>query len=147
MADFAIPPIAETRVKQIVDDVCGTVLESAEYYDHSKVADWNSTIVNSTLKALIAEATPQDAPGPGCKFACNSVIVQHLVPTSALNKPRGGTDAKAAESNFTTSGRRGMHSAVGAYWNDTKDGMWVHRYTGGERKGLDVIVTMLWIAL
>ena len=64
-----------------------------------------------------------------------------------MNKPRGGTDDKAAESNVTTSGRRGMHSAVGAYWNDSKDGIWVHRYKGGESKGLDVIVTMLWIAL
>ncbi|KAG9254619.1 Tctex-1 [Emericellopsis atlantica] len=140
-------PVPETRLKQIVDDVCDAVLEPAEYYDHSKVDVWNSTIINSLLKAVVAEATPEGATGASYKIACNSVIVQHLVPTSALNKPRGGTDAKGTESNVPTTGRRGMHNAVGAYWDESKDGMWVRKYPGGERKGLDVIITLIWIAI
>jgi Tctex-1 family len=108
------------------------------------------------LKAAVAESNPENAPNNKYKFACNSVIVQHLVPTSALNKPRGGTDAKAAEptNGQATStdgkphvGRRGMHSAVAAFWNEKEDGMFVHKYDGGESKGLDVIVTLLWMAV
>ena len=44
-------------------------------------------------------------------------------------------------------GRRGMHSASGAYWNNEKDGMWSHKYEGGEGKGMDVVVSVMWIAV
>ena len=42
-------------------------------------------------------------------------------------------------------GRRGMHSASGAYWNNAKDGMWSHKYEGGESKGMDIVVSIMWI--
>jgi hypothetical protein len=111
------------------------------------------------LKAVISEATPQGSASPSYKFACNSTIVQHLVPTSAANKPRGGTDTKGDEPQISTSseatatdgkphvGRRGMHSATGAYWDEKKDGMWTFKYDGGESKGLDVVVMLIWIAI
>jgi hypothetical protein len=111
------------------------------------------------LKAVISEATPQGSTSPSYKFACNSTIVQHLVPTSAANKPRGGTDTKGDEPQISTSseatatdgkphvGRRGMHSATGAYWDEKKDGMWTFKYDGGESKGLDVVVMLIWIAI
>lgn len=44
-------------------------------------------------------------------------------------------------------GRRGMHSASGAYWNNERDGMWSHKYEGGEGKGMDVVVSVMWIAV
>jgi len=44
-------------------------------------------------------------------------------------------------------GRRGMHSAAGAYWNNEKDGMWSFKYAGGESKGMDVVVSIMWIAV
>jgi hypothetical protein len=40
-----------------------------------------------------------------------------------------------------------MHSATGAYWDEKKDGMWTFKYDGGESKGLDVVVMLIWIAI
>jgi dynein light chain Tctex-type 1 len=42
-------------------------------------------------------------------------------------------------------GRRGMHSAAGAYWNNEKDGMWSFKYDAGDTKGLDVVVGIVWV--
>ncbi|CAK7568189.1 MAG: hypothetical protein SEPTF4163_006173 [Sporothrix epigloea] len=130
-------PIGATRLKQIAED-------------------------NSILKALIAESTTTTNGTPTYKFAVNSTIVQHLVPTSRLNKSRGtdtaGADEAAAEAAKSTSapatgtdgkphvGRRGMHSAQAAYWNEKTDGMWTYKYEGGESKGFDIIIMVLWIA-
>lgn len=98
----------------------------------------------------------------------NSTIVQHLVPTSQLNKSQGTStstatsteetkEAASPESTGTATatatdgkphvGRRGMHSAQGAYWNEETDGMWSYKYDGGETKGLDVVIMLIWIAL
>ena len=112
------------------------------------------------LNDVVADATKlANTKQPAHKFACNSTIVQHLVPTSALNKPRGGTETQAQEPHISTSseatatdgkphvGRRGMHSATGAYWDEKKDGMWTFKYDGGEGKGMDVVIMMMWIAV
>lgn len=40
-----------------------------------------------------------------------------------------------------------MHSATGAYWNEETDGMWSYKYDGGEAKGLDVVIMLIWISL
>ena len=90
----------------------------------------------------------------------NSTIVQHLVPTSALNKPKGGTEARGDEPHISTSsdaatgtdgkphvGRRGMHSATQAFWNEKTDGMWSFKYDGGEGKGMDVVISVIWIGI
>ncbi|CAK7213367.1 hypothetical protein SBRCBS47491_001781 [Sporothrix bragantina] len=155
-------PIKTTRLKQIAEDACHSAIGSAEFYEHEKTENWNSTIINSILKALIAESTSATGGAPTYKFAVNSTIVQHLVPTSQLNKSRGtdtaGADEAAAEAAKSSSapatgtdgkphvGRRGMHSAQAAYWNEKTDGMWTYKYEGGESKGFDIIVMVLWIA-
>jgi hypothetical protein len=84
----------------------------------------------------------------------NSTIIQHLVPTSSLNKPLGAsaTETEAVKEEKTEDkkesvGRRGMHSATGAYWNEKTDGMWSFKYEGGEGKGLDVVISVIWIAI
>lgn len=97
---------------------------------------------------------------PAFKYAVNSTIIQHLVPTAALSKSRPITsseteakDEKAVKTEATSTdgkphvGRRGMHSATGAYWNEKTDGMWSFKYEGGEDKGLDVVVSVIWIGL
>lgn len=99
------------------------------------------------LKALIAEASSPSASSLGYKFAVNSTIVQHLVPSSSLNKPRGGGESEDASSSSPPAGRRGMHSATGAYWNEKTDGMWSYKYEGGEKKGLDIVIMVIWIAV
>ncbi|KAI0015170.1 Tctex-1 [Xylariomycetidae sp. FL0641] len=153
-------PINPTRLRQISMDACQTAIGSAEYYDHSKVESWNTLIINSILRAVISESTPTGAQSPAHKYIVNSTIVQHLVPTSALNKPKGGSDGRE-EPNVSTStdgaptgtdgkphvGRRGMHSATQAFWNEKSDGMWSFKYDGGESKGMDVVVSVIWVAI
>jgi hypothetical protein len=98
------------------------------------------------LKAVISEATPQGS-APAYKFAINSTIVQHVVPTAQLNKPTGTPAAeKEGTSKKGQAGRRGMHSATGGYWNEQTDGMWSFKYDG-EDKGLDVVLMLIWIAI
>ncbi|KXJ95070.1 Tctex-1 family-domain-containing protein [Microdochium bolleyi] len=113
---------------------------------------------NNILKNVITESTPQGT-SPSHKYVVNSTIVQHLVPTSALNKPKGGSEAKEDGPYITTSadatatdgkphvGRRGMHSATQAFWDQKNDGLWSFKYDGGEAKGMDVVVTVIWVAI
>ncbi|KAI1850229.1 hypothetical protein JX265_002125 [Neoarthrinium moseri] len=154
-------PISSTRLRQIAADACQSAIGSSDFYEHSKVEGWNSSIINSILKAVISESTPSNSQGPAHKFVVNSTIVQHLVPTSALNKPKGGTDTKHDEPHISTSdggaatgtdgkphvGRRGMHSATQAFWNEKSDGMWSFKYDGGEGKGMDVVISVIWISV
>lgn len=100
------------------------------------------------LKAVMSEATPQGATAPAYKFAINSTIVQHVVPTSQLNKPAAPSDAEGSGNGAKKgqAGRRGMHSATGGYWNEKTDGMWSFKWDG-EAKGLDVVIMLIWIAV
>ncbi|KAK4164483.1 Tctex-1 [Cladorrhinum sp. PSN259] len=139
MAQFPIPA---KRLEQIATDVCNSVFEAVEIYDHSKTQQWNEAIIQKTLKALLSEATTEGNATPAYKFAINSTVVQHVVPTSQLNKPAGSTDPDAKKQ----AGRRGMHSATGGYWNEKTDGMWSFKYDG-EAKGLDVVIMVIWIAI
>lgn len=121
---------------------------------------------NTMLRALISESSPQGG-HPSYKYAVNSTIIQHLVPTSQLSKSQGkttssSTSTEPSDGTVTTSdvkseatstdgkphvGRRGMHSATGAYWNEKTDGMWSYKYEGGESKGLDVVIMVIWIGI
>lgn len=40
-----------------------------------------------------------------------------------------------------------MHSAAGAYWNNDNDGMWSYKYEGGEDRGMDVVVCVMWVGI
>lgn len=77
------------------------------------------------------------------KFIVNSNIIQHL------SDPReGGEDGVSmGTDNEKKVGRRGMHSASGAYWNNERDGMWSFKYDGGEAKGMDVVVSVMWVGV
>lgn len=114
------------------------------------------------LRSLISESSPAGGQ-PAFKYAINSTIIQHLVPSSALHKPRAPTTSSSTstekpdiknesvgDSKLDTKpreGRRGLHSATGAYWNEKTDGMWSYKYEGGESKGLDVVISVIWIGL
>lgn len=80
------------------------------------------------------------------------------MPTSTLHKAKPAqledndatistSDVKSDVETKSHVGRRGMHSASGAYWNQSTDGMWSFKYEGGESKGLDVVISVLWIAI
>ncbi|KAH8782603.1 Tctex-1 [Hyaloscypha finlandica] len=158
----ATPPISYTRLKQIANDACQSALGSTEFYEHSKTEAWNTTIINSILRSLISESSPAGGT-PSYKYAVNSTIIQHLVPTSTLNRAKATQESPAPKTEATIStsdkneatgtdgkphvGRRGMHSATGAYWNEKTDGMWSFKYEGGENKGLDVVISVIWISI
>ncbi|KAK3342980.1 Tctex-1 [Neurospora tetraspora] len=160
MASPSNSPLPPKRLEQIATDVCNSTFASVEYYEHPKTAQWNEAIIQKMLKAVMSEATPQGATTPAYKFAVNSTIVQHVVPTSQLNKatstststgtgPEGestSSEAAPAASKKGQAGRRGMHSATAGYWNEKTDGMWSFKYDG-EAKGLDVVIMLIWIAL
>ena len=128
---------------------------------------WNNTIINTILQALITETSPapntlealaeEGSGGMGgrWKFAVNSTIIQHLSDPHHSSTTEGGdvNDEKAIkpedgeEVKGGKVGRRGMHSASGAYWNNERDGMWSYKYEGGEGKGMDIVVSVMWIGV
>ncbi|KAL8857302.1 MAG: hypothetical protein Q9178_006068 [Gyalolechia marmorata] len=99
---------------------------------------------NTTLKNLIAE-TSTDGRGPEYKFAVTSTVIQHTTPPQPTSDDTLRLDG--ADQQNSSIGRRGMHSASGAYWNNEKDGMWNWKYIQGEKKGFDVILSIIWISI
>ncbi|KAE9977482.1 hypothetical protein BLS_001385 [Venturia inaequalis] len=97
------------------------------------------------LGDLIQQTTPssssdlEDA-APPFKYMVNSTIIQHTGPSPAGLK-------NDIEESAGSAGRRGMHSAAGAYWNNEKDGMWSYKYEGGEGRGMDVVVCVMWVGI
>jgi hypothetical protein len=103
------------------------------------------------LKAVTSESQGSSATSPTYKFAINSTIVQHVVPTSQMNKSTGTSTSDGEKTTTTTekkgpAGRRGIHSATAGYWNEKTDGMWSFKFDG-DSKGLDVIIMLIWIAI
>lgn len=122
------------------------------------------------LRSLVSESQTA-APDAKFKFCVNSTIIQHLSdPRSVGSTSRGvgsvddektaGDAAVEGEEELKREvegaeegkvgrgpGRRGMHSASGAYWNNSKDGMWSTKWEGGEDKGMDIVVAIMWIAV
>lgn len=108
-------------------------------YSHADTESWNTTIINSILGALVEEtgqasASASSPAQPQFKYVVNSTIIQHAAASSSA-----GDEAKKI------TGRRGMHAASGAYWNNEKDGMWSYKYPGAESKGLDVVIGIIWV--
>jgi Tctex-1 family len=127
------PAVSPTEICQ----ACEKALSSVSSYVHASTEEWNTTIINTILGTLVAETTSTSNSGgtsqPAFKYVVNSTIIQHA-PTSS----NGSSDLTAA-------GRRGMHAASGAYWNNEKDGMWSYKYSAAEKKGLDVVIGVTWI--
>ena len=120
---------------------CETALSGVTSYVHTDTEKWNTTIINSILGALVQETTQQPAAGssapaqPQFKYVVNSTIIQHAASSSS----------PFADEPKKPSGRRGMHAASGAYWNNERDGMWSFKYPGADSKGLDVVVGIIWV--
>lgn len=99
---------------------------------------------NHILRALISESTPAAGATPW-KFAVNSTIIQHLSPKAVAGAAAGGEELVDGKGKAAASaGRRGMHSACGAYWNNERDGMWSYKH---DTKGMDVVISIIWIAV
>ena len=80
------------------------------------------------IESLVAATAPEEGKTPPYKFAINSTVLQ--------NSAGGGSSEK-----------RGMFSSVGAFWNSEKDGMWSYKYDMGEKLGLDIVMSVIWIAI
>ena len=113
--------------------------------------------VNSTIIQHLSDPRPSGTTSTGTeteKTAGDAAVEGEA--EEELKKEVGGgggesEEAAASSSNKAASntggpGRRGMHSASGAYWNNAKDGMWSHKYEGGEAKGMDIVIAIMWIA-
>ncbi|KZF25637.1 hypothetical protein L228DRAFT_280863 [Xylona heveae TC161] len=171
MASTMIPPVSHARLREIATEACNSTLGSAHEYEHSKTESWNTNIINTILRSLIAESS-SGSQSPSYKYAVNSTIIQHL--SSSRKQPTGASTSTSTQvganeasarddthpvaggvgderpsvsssANAPSVGRRGMHSATGAYWNNEKDGMWSFKYETGEEKGMDVVISVIWI--
>lgn len=119
---------------------------------------------SNVLKSILAETSPapKDAdadtnaeteatPTPKYKYAVTSTVIQNLDPPNT-NSTGTSTTEDAAEhatngdvTQAPTSGRRGMHSATGAYWNNSTDGMWTYKWDGADKRGCDVVLSVIWM--
>ncbi|OAL48654.1 Tctex-1 [Pyrenochaeta sp. DS3sAY3a] len=128
-------PLPSTELEQIARSACEKAIGTEATYDHTKVAEWNTTIIQTVLQDLIAKTSRkvdgEETAQPGFKYIANSTIIQHIGVPSEPEKQ----------------GRRGMHSAVGAYWNNEKDGTYSFKWEAGEKKGMDIVVIITWIAI
>lgn len=91
----------------------------------------DTTQKNEILKSLIEKTGTGESKTPAFKYIANSTIIQHL----------------GSPSDTANVGRRGMHSAVGAYWNNEKDGTYSYKWEGAEKKGMDIVISITWIGL
>ncbi|KAG5287861.1 dynein light chain [Histoplasma capsulatum G186AR] len=134
-------PIPIADLTEIATDACDAALEDVQSYDHEQVGQWSSHIINTVLQSLI-EATTPDQPDddaetdnpqpPPYRFNVNCTIIQ-----------QGVTAPDTPESREKV-GKRGMHSASGAYWDVSRDGMWTFKYPNAEDKGLDLVLNIVW---
>ncbi|EAU36026.1 conserved hypothetical protein [Aspergillus terreus NIH2624] len=140
MAVDAAPtsPVPIADLTKIATEACESALKDVKGYEHAKVGEWNSQIINTILKALITATAPADSSAsPPYRFTVNSTIVQQgLIDQSA-----------AADGAAANVGKRGMHSASGAFWDVKRDGMWTFKYPEADQRGLDVVVSVTWFAL
>ena len=57
-----------------------------------------------------------------------------------------GPDGSNVAGAKASGGKRGMHSASGAYWNKEKDGSWSYKFDGEGMREFDVVITVIWVA-
>ncbi|EAS31633.3 uncharacterized protein CIMG_07112 [Coccidioides immitis RS] len=141
------PPVPIEELSRIAAEACDATLEGVSSYDHEKVGQWSSQIINKILQSLISATTstgstsspsPSESKQPSYRFTVNCTVIQ-----------QGLTDAQSSDSNpgansVEVAGRRGMHSASGAYWDIKRDGMWTYKYPNGIEKGLDLVLNVVW---
>ena len=104
----------------------------------------NAPFQNEVLQNLVSETSKDHKPSP-YKFHVSSTIIQHTPSTHPSPGPAESRSKEVASSGLSN-GRRGMHSAAGAFWDDKKDGMWSYKYEGNAQQGFDVVVSVVWVS-
>ncbi|KAL6714989.1 hypothetical protein ACLMJK_007249 [Lecanora helva] len=141
-------PLPTSRLAEIAEDylqACDTAFTSVTSYDQSLTPTWNAHIINSILQNLITETSPSPNYQPPYKFAVNSTIFQHTV---LRNDDEQKVDREEQGGRGKSDGviKQGMHSALGAYWNNERDGSWNYKYEKAEGKGFEVVISVLWVS-
>ncbi|MCJ1389193.1 hypothetical protein MMC18_002048 [Xylographa bjoerkii] len=151
---MANPPISQEELEKLTEEVCHSVYSGVQKYEHDKTLQWNTSVINTILSRLISHTTKDDKPSP-YKFVVTSTIVQNIMPSktqsagtsTASNVEDGaGLDGSNVVDAKASGGKRGMHSASGAYWNKEKDGSWSYKFDGGDVREFDVVITVIWVA-
>ncbi|KAI2014535.1 hypothetical protein LOY97_000273 [Ophidiomyces ophidiicola] len=146
-----LQPIPIDDLAKIATETCDKVLADIESYDHEKVSDWSSKIINQVLQTLISATTsspdsssttttttpPSEPQKLSYRFNVNCTIIQQGLTHESGAKP----------SSVEETGRRGMHAASGAYWDVKRDGMWTYKYPNGADKGLDLVLNVVWFGV
>jgi hypothetical protein len=116
---------------------CEAALQGVDGYDHEKVDQWSSQIINAVLQSLISATSSSSTTDDGDASA--ALQYRYNVTCTIIQQGlTGGSERGPA------AGRRGMHSASGAYWDVKRDGMWTFKYPAGEEKGLDLVLSVVW---
>ncbi|KAH5709892.1 hypothetical protein HBI18_227170, partial [Parastagonospora nodorum] len=89
------------------------------------------TILKTLIEKTSTTTTAGEPSQPPYKYIINSTVIQHIGVPSEPEKH----------------GRRGMHSAVGAYWNNEKDGTYSYKWEGAQKKGMDIVIAITWVAI
>ena len=114
----------------------------ARYGDRvRKWVTFNEPYIISIFAHLNGTLAPGHCAARGTDTKTDEPSVSTSAETTAAPATATATDGKPHV------GRRGMHSATGAYWDEKKDGMWTFKYDGGEGKGMDVVIMLIWIAI
>ncbi|KAF7845898.1 hypothetical protein BT93_L0131 [Corymbia citriodora subsp. variegata] len=140
-------PLAHPQLEKIAQEACSSVFSDVTSYTHDSTNDWNTSIIQTILADIVKQAssTPgsTDTNGtmshqPAWKFIVNSTIIQNRPGSHKESGLNGTSDVESA-------GKRGLHSAAGAYWDNERDGMWSYKYDAASA-GIDVLVSVCWIS-
>jgi dynein light chain Tctex-type 1 len=128
------PPRAwRTRPFQWISDVyiCPHLLYAVTFDTNISLTPMQQNILQSLIDKTSTTGTDNEKTQPPYKYIVNSTVIQHIGSPSEPEKH----------------GRRGMHSAVGAYWNNEKDGTYSYKWEGAEKKGMDIVIAITWVAI
>ncbi|KAI9671805.1 MAG: hypothetical protein M1831_003333 [Alyxoria varia] len=165
MAESTRQPISSEELTSIAKGACDQTLATADSYVHSQTESWNNSIISTIIQSL--PGTSNESTDSQYKYAVQSTIVQHIdTPSSTATGTATGTattdagtsildadddDSTTEKANGTSTGsqpprgRRGLHAATGAFWNEETDGMWSYKWEGGARCGMDVVINVIWM--
>lgn len=110
----------------------------------------NSTIIqhlSDPSPTSTSQTTQTHSSAPATQLAANEADLRDAdVPIrgGASDERSSGERSNGAQ---PTKGRRGLHSAIGAYWNNETDGMWSYKFEGGDKSGMDVVISVIWVAV
>lgn len=112
-------PISDEELEGFCAEACRATLGDVDAYKHAETREWSTSIIDRLINDLSHRSGDY-------KFVVHSII---------LERPRKSADMAM----------RGMYAATGAHWDNEIDGSWSYKYED-EVKGIDVVISIIWIA-